>query len=261
MKKCETCGKEYVENGKDLSFLPVHLRESFEFSPNCDCFEKRMKKEELDREEEFKMIRLKNKMKKYKKISVVDKKFEEASFEKAEDSKVIQLSKKYAKAIIEKEGENFGLMLYGTVGTGKTYASACIANHLMENGKTVLAISLSQYLSKLRQGWDEAEKELLEAVETCDLLVIDDFGIEKSSEWVEEKIFNLIDKRYRTEKKIVITTNLFFNSEKNECELMKKLDGKGRIRDRIIEMCFPYLVEGESRRKVKTGKEFMDFIK
>lgn len=263
IKKCSYCGKEYKKSNIDVTGMSDATKERLEYIPDCNClhekFEEQREKERKELEIERKRIVLENKINKYKKISVVDKKFNESTFEKADKDKIIKLAAKYTKALLEKN-DNFGLMLYGNVGTGKTYASACIANKLMSKGKTVLAISLSQYLSKIRQEWDEAENKLLEAIETCDLLILDDFGIEKSSEWVEEKIFNLVDRRYRAEKSMVITTNLIFDKDPEKCEFMEKLDKKGRIRDRIVEMCFPYFVEGESKRKIKSAKDFADFI-
>ena len=52
------------------------------------------------------------------------------------------------------------------------------------------------------------EAEVLKKVSECDLLIIDDFGAEKITDWVLEKVFLLIDTRYKTEKPLIITTNL-----------------------------------------------------
>ncbi|RGM94285.1 ATP-binding protein, partial [Fusobacterium mortiferum] len=100
-------------------------------------------------------------------------------------------------------------------------------------------------------------------VESCDLLIIDDFGMEKSLEdknsaWRGEKIYNLIDSRYRCEKPLIITTNLEFSKDESRCEIAKKfsMGGKNRIRDRIVEMCYPVEIKGKSRREIDEKKFF-----
>lgn len=97
-------------------------------------------------------------------------------------------------------------------------------------------------------------------------MIIDDFGTEKSlnenqSGWRAEKIYNLIDARYRSNKPLIITTNLNFNSDESKCELTEKfsIQGKNRIRDRIIDMCFPVRVTGKSRRGI-TREKFLEFM-
>ena len=142
--------------------------------------------------------------------------------------------------------------MFGSVGTGKTHASSCVANFLMNHNKTVLVMNLGLYINKLQREWAEAEKDVLDYVRTCDLLVIDDFGVEKTSEYVKDKTFALIDARYRTGKPVIITTNL------NIVDIKEKFGA--RISDRISEMCFQLAVVGESKRAKKAKNEFLEFI-
>ena len=114
----------------------------------------------------------------------------------------------------------------------------------------------------MRERWSEAEEDILNHVESVDLLVIDDFGVENMTSWTYEKIFNLIDKRYRTGKACIITTNLNYSKDTTENELAIKFKdefGNNRISDRINEMCYPMLIEGESRRKPDKNR-FMEFL-
>lgn len=264
MKKCKTCNKEYIPN-PDLevlkSFMSASQIDILKLIPNCDCLMLQAKLESERMEKELQRERLNNKIKKYKDISIVDSKFKEATFDIADMSdKHMVVMKKYGASFITKD-TNMGIMLYGDVGTGKTYASACLSNYLMDNGKTVLALSLNNYINKLKREWAEAEKDVLEHVANCDLLVIDDFGSEKKTEWVLEKVFTLIDTRYRSKKPMIITTNLNFNTDRSKCEISKtfSIDGKDRIKDRIKEMCYPIPVKGESKRQVSRD-EFIEFI-
>ena len=262
--KCQYCGKEYVKNESEgIEYLPEFIRKHIEYIPACDCLEKMKEKE---REEEIRKQQaesIKNRVKKYRDISVVDSKFLKSTFEIADMSeKYMKVALRYAKSFMEKKMD-IGIIFYGGVGVGKTFATACIANYLMNRGKSVFVINLVLYLLKLTKEWGQGEMELLKIVENCDLLIIDDFGVEKSLEdknasWRAEKIYNLIDSRYRCEKPLIITTNLEFSKDESRCEIAKKfsMGGKNRIRDRIVEMCYPVEVKGKSRREIDEKKFF-----
>lgn len=264
MKNCTICGKEYKENPM-LSILPNSLKERLKYIPDCECEYELMKKEKDEETkkqilENEKQSRLK-KVKKYKDISVQDKKFFESTFENTEENNYTKYCEKYANAFITKDDAP-GIIFYGKVGTGKTHLAACISNRIMQNSKTVLTLNISRYLGILRKDWSEAEEDILKHVESVDLLVIDDFGVENMTPWTYEKIFNLIDKRYRTGKACIITTNLNYSKDIKENELAIKFKdefGNNRISDRINEMCYPMLIEGESRRKPNRDK-FMEFL-
>lgn len=251
--RCPHCGKEYKLNEYILEDLPEIFKEKFKYIADCDCFDKLEKQEAEAREKERLRQCQQNRIKKYKDISVIDKKFIDSTFEKADMSdKHMNICKRYAEKFVAVGTAPKGLMMFGSVGTGKTYASNCVANYLMEHNKTVLVMNLGLYINKLQREWAEAEKDVLQYVRSCDLLVIDDFGVEKTSEFVIDKTFALIDARYRTEKPVIITTNL------NIEDINKKFGS--RIGDRISEMCFQLAVVGESKRAKKVKNEFLEFI-
>lgn len=261
---CKYCKKPYVEN-KSLGMLKEILTpkqlEKIKMIPDCNCLEEKEQEKMIQEERELAKIRIKNKVNKFKSISVVDSKFEEANFDNADmTDEHMGPCLRYAKKLVI-EPTSIGMLLYGRTGNGKTFASACIGNHLMNAGKTVLALSLSNYLTKLREFKQEDEARILKGVADCDLLIIDDMGSENITPWVLEKIFVLIDTRYRSKKPMIISTNLNFSKNEKECELTKafSMDGKDRITDRVKEMCFPILVKGGSRRKVER-MDFMEFL-
>ncbi len=251
MQKCKYCGRPYKLN-KHAELYPENLREKIKYIPDCECSVKAMQLELEQREKELDKERIQNKIKKYKDISVIDRKLLNADFKTAEQDKHIKLCQKYAEKFVKIGTAPQGLLLHGSVGTGKTFASACISNYLMENGKTVLVMNLGLYLIKLKKEWDEAESNVLEYVKHCDLLVIDDFGVEKVTEFVLDKAFALIDTRYRAEKPLIITTNLSLK------EITDKFGS--RISDRLQEMCYPLRVEGQSKRLNRKRDEFLEFI-
>lgn len=252
MKTCEECGIEF-KPFEGWESLPSSIRKNIpELIPGCECsIKKAVKEAEMKLLEESKNNAIKI-VSKYKGVSVADKKFYESKFESSEmDSKHMRLSKQYASSFLTKK-DLVGLMLTGTVGNGKTHAAACIANELMENRKTVLTLSLAGYLSKLREDFAEAEPEMLKRVKKVDLLIIDDFGTEKVTEWVLEKVFSLIDTRYRACKPLLMTTNL----DMEDIELRFDM----RISDRIKEMCFIHQVTEASRRGKETNDKFKKFL-
>lgn len=267
MKKCKYCGKEYVKNEDSyLKNLPEFFRKKLEYIPACPCLEEEEKREMEEMERKRVQECMINKVKKFKDISVMDSRFIKSTFKNADmDNQQMQLAQKYVKSFLKKD-EQEGLLFYGGIGTGKTFTTACIVNYLMERGKTVLVMNLGLYLNKLTLQWAEAEMNILEQVEKCDLLVIDDFGGEKGLDrnntgWRAEKIYNLIDTKYRSEKPLIISTNLNFNEDEEKCEISEKFStqGQNRIRDRIIDMCFPVQVMGKSRRGM-TKQKFFEFI-
>jgi DNA replication protein DnaC len=77
-----------------------------------------------------------------------------------------------------------------------------------------------------------------------DLLIIDDLGAERKSEYMQETVFNIIDSRYRSGLPFIITTNLTADEIKKPQEVSFQ-----RIYDRILERCFPVEVTGQSRRR------------
>lgn len=249
---CKYCGKVYKKNTKILKELPDFVKKHIEYIPDCDCLLKIQEEEFREMERKMDIESRKNKIKKFKDLSLIDKKFLNSTFENAcLDERYMEISLKFAKNFVKKNFYPKGIFFYGSVGTGKTFASSCIANYLMKNGKTAFIINMGLYISKLQREWSEGEKDVLDLVKNCDLLVIDDFGVEKVSEFVVSKVFTLIDTRYRSTKTTIITSN--FSIE----EIEKKFDS--RIADRINEMCFPLIVNGKSKRKC-SPKEFFDFI-
>lgn len=147
-----------------------------------------------------------------------------------------------------KEGR--GLLLYGTVGTGKTYYAACIANRLIDNGYSALMTNFAR-LTNAIQGMYEGKQEYIDSLNRYSLLVLDDLGAERKSEFMQEMVFNIIDSRYRAGLPFIITTNLTADEIKKPQDI-----GYSRIYDRILERCFPVEVSGQSRRRLSVKESY-----
>ena len=169
--------------------------------------------------------------------SMMDVKYRDAKMEKfveTEDNEKIRvICNRYINLFDDFYRDNQGLLFWGDVGTGKSFAAACIANELIEKGTSVLMTSFSRILSIIRQGADE-EKNILNQISQNRLVIFDDFGAERSTEYAMEKIFDIIDQRYRAKKPMIITTNLKFSEMKSEEDMRYR-----RLYDRIFEVCFP----------------------
>jgi DNA replication protein DnaC len=147
-----------------------------------------------------------------------------------------------------KEGK--GLLLHGPVGTGKTYSAACIANRLIDKGYSAFMTNFARLTNKI-QGMYDGKQEYIDSLNRYSLLVVDDLGTERKSEFMQEMVFNIIDSRYRAGLPFIVTTNLTTD------EIKKPQDvGYSRIYDRILERCFPVEVAGQSRRRASVKETY-----
>lgn len=158
--------------------------------------------------------------------------------------KAMDVCRKYCKRWAEVFEENIGVLLFGPVGTGKSFAASCICNELLEQRITVAATSFARVLNTLQNNFS-GRQETLDRLGRFQLLFIDDLGAERGSEFSLEQVFAVIDSRYRARKPVVITTNLTLNQLENPENM-----AYARIFDRILEMCpIRLCMTGDSRRK------------
>lgn len=153
----------------------------------------------------------------------------------------IKEAKKYVEEWSAMFSENIGLLLWGDVGTGKTFFAACIANQLIENNITVRMTNFSTVLNDLFK--DEDKNKYISDLVSVELLIVDDLGIERDTPYALEQVFSIVDARYRSNKPLIVTTNLTLTEIKNPTDVMHK-----RIYDRVLEMCVPIKFQGNSLR-------------
>lgn len=144
--------------------------------------------------------------------------------------------------------ENFpndgkGIMFLGGVGRGKTHLAGAIARYVIENHHVpVMFKSYAMILEEIKINF-EGDKKELERVCNTPLLVMDDLGQEKQSDWNKEILFKIINSRYESMSPIVVTTN---------CTPMSLQDNIGEaIFSRLFEMCDKVKVSGKDHRKEK----------
>lgn len=215
----------------------------------CKCESKELEEKKRQEEYEEQMRRI-NRL---KEASMMDKKYREVTFDKyevrEENKKVFEMAKKYADRFQDMYKKNRGLLLYGPVGTGKSFTAACIGNYLLNNAKPVIMTSFVKILQDI---WEnDREAEYITILNSASLLIIDDLGTERETDYALEKVYNIIDSRVRANKPMIITSNLELN-DMMECEDIRKK----RIYDRILECCYPMYVGGKSFRMMKAAQRF-----
>lgn len=215
----------------------------------CKCESKELEEKKRQEEYEEQMRRI-NRL---KEASMMDKKYREVTFDKyevrEENKKVFEMAKKYADRFQDMYKKNQGLLLYGPVGTGKSFTAACIGNYLLDNAKPVIMTSFVKILQDI---WEnDREAEYITILNSASLLIVDDLGTERETDYALEKAYNIIDSRVRANKPMIITSNLELN-DMMECEDIRKK----RIYDRILECCYPMYVGGKSFRMMKAAQRF-----
>ena len=218
----------------------------------CECGkEKQMQEEELEKKHK-RMERVAS----LKKNSLMDRKFELCNFDTVivtDDNRYqIRVCKRYAEKFREMKSRNQGLLLYGETGTGKTHLACCIGNYLMENLTTVFATSLVKILQNANYSRSSVEENaFIDKMNFADLLILDDLGAERSTDYALEMVYNVIDSRYRCGKPMIVTTNLTLPEMQSTTDIRYK-----RIYDRIFEVCYPVKIAGKSWRMREAASRF-----
>ena len=172
----------------------------------------------------------------------------------ADNEKQYKACLKYVKRFDEMLKESQGLLFYGEVGTGKSFAAGCIANALLENTQSVIMTSFVEIVQSLSSNFGnkrDDESALMRDLMQPELLILDDLGAERSTDYAVEKVFNIIDSRCRERKPMILTTNLTL-SDMKQCTDIRY----ARIYDRVFSACYPIKFEGVSRRKIEAKKRF-----
>ena len=216
------------------------------FIPRCPCScqieEERQRKEEQAQRERMERI------KRRRAHGLRDKSLQQYIFDHDNGSNpVMEKARAYVRNWKEAFRNNTGLLLFGDVGTGKSFFAGCIANALIDHDVPVLMTSFPTILNHLTGVYPEERVEFINNLNDYDLLIIDDLGVERSTEFAMEQMFEVIDKRYRSGKPMIITTNLSLEQLRNPPDL-----AHARIYERILERCAPILFSGENFRKQKS---------
>lgn len=143
-----------------------------------------------------------------------------------------------------------GLLLYGDVGTGKTFAAACVVNALVDQGYPCVMTTFSEISNRLSSIW-EGKQEFINDLSEFSLIAFDDLGTQRDTEYMNETVATVIDMLYRENVPMIVTSNLSPQEIAKETDVQKK-----RIYDRLLEKCYPIKVTGQSQRKQAGRDDF-----
>jgi DNA replication protein DnaC len=167
---------------------------------------------------------------------------------------VVQAVRRYVRDIDKNLDEGRGLWLMGDVGTGKTTLAMIVSKAAIEAGRSVAIYSLPRLLNLVREAIesDAGMLAFLDRLASVDLLHIDDFGAENTTEWVLEQLYSIVNARYEDERAMIVTTNLRYE------DLTEQLGE--RTVSRIAAICgngLP-LFGGDDRLSHKDGRIKLD---
>ena len=156
----------------------------------------------------------------------------------------MDMAKRFVQHWEEFQKDSMGLLLWGPVGTGKSFIAGCIANALLDRGVPVMMTNFARLLNKLTDMYAGDRNAYIDSFNSLPLLIIDDLGVERNSEFAREQVFSVIDSRYRSQLPMIVTTNLTPKEMKNPADL-----SRARIYDRVLERCTPIRVDNQNIRE------------
>jgi DNA replication protein DnaC len=180
--------------------------------------------------------------------AVIPRKYRGVSFDRPPVTELpgpqVQMVRHFVRDVDANVDAGRGLWFEGDVGTGKTTLAMLVSRAALDAGRSVAIYSLPRLLAEIRATFEDDTEgsyvDFLDRLAAVDLLHVDDVGAERSSEWVLEQLYAIVNARYEDERSMVITTNL--SQERLEEQIGK------RTVSRLKEMCEPVPLYGADAR-------------
>lgn len=214
----------------------------------CKCEKEKREAEEAARKQAEFMQRVK----KLRSVGFPESDMQAWSFSNDDEQNetLTKAARNYVEKFDEFKRQGKGLLLFGSVGTGKTFAAACIANALIDKGVPVLMTNFSRIANTV-QGMYEGKQAYYDSLNKYPLLILDDLAAERNTEFMNEIVYSVIDSRYRAKLPLIVTSNLTGQELKNPSDITNQ-----RTFSRLLEMCYPLEVNGKDRRREKLKNHF-----
>lgn len=240
------CGKCHTPKQTEITIGDTVLK------PYCMC---KCEAEQYENEEKARRIALnRQQIARNRETAFSEKALQFCTFANDDKAnpKIIDISRNYVTNFKRFRAEGKGLVLHGGTGTGKTFAAACIANALLDKGVRVLMTNFPRILNTL-SGMYEGKQAYIDDLNSYSLLIIDDFAVERQTEFTAEIVQNVIDSRYMVRKPLILTTNISYNELINPPDIRRQ-----RIYSRLKEMCLIIEVKGKDRREQKMAQNIAE---
>lgn len=214
LKKCEFCGEVLTPIGLDFLYANASP-EGIQYERcTCDKAQEYWKSKDAYEAEMNRRLSYKKLIDEIYRQSNAVRKFQEMKFENLKvdsgNETAIKIANDYTNKVISGK-QSDGLIISGESGSGKTYLATAIANRLIENEKIVLIGRLTTLLDMIKETFKNSsrtESELIEMFSNIDMIIIDDLGTEKCSNWSLEKLYAIVENRNENGLPIIITTRL-----------------------------------------------------
>lgn len=154
-----------------------------------------------------------------------------------------------------------GLLIVGPVGSGKTHLAVAVLAELIDTrGVRGVFCDFTDLLSRIQatfsRGSEESEEDVLQIYREADLLVLDELGARRPTDWARDVLYGLLNTRYNRKKTTILTTNFEDKPPKPADETLELRVGTP-VRSRLAEMCLLVPLSGpDFRREVKQGRPF-----
>ena len=238
-KACHGLRQTVIPNPKGSGFLAPRCL--------CPCQSEALQAEKAREKKQEHLARIQRR----KALGLLDRRFYDCTFanDSGKNPTLTAKARRYAEHWEDMFQKNIGLLLFGDVGTGKSFLAGCIANALLEQDVPVLMTNFPTILNRMTGLFGSDCADFLASLNAYDLLILDDLGAERGTEYALEQVFAVIDARYRSRKPLIVTTNLTLDALKHPDDL-----AHARIYDRILEICAPILFGGENLRVEKANE-------
>jgi DNA replication protein DnaC len=179
--------------------------------------------------------------------AVIPRRYRDVSFDRPPvtdiEPQVVAATRRFVQTIDQQLDSGRGLWFMGSVGTGKTTLAMLVSKAALKAGRSVAIYSLPRLLNEIRDTHraERSHVELLDRLTSVDLLHIDDVGAERTTDWVLEELYSIVNARYEEERSMVITTNIL--DREALCEQISE-----RTVSRLTEMCDELPLIGHDRR-------------
>lgn len=151
-----------------------------------------------------------------------------------------------------------GLLLMGPVGIGKTHLSVAILRGLVEKGVPVMFYEFGSLLKEIQDSYNPvsqtSEMKVLAPVYQTEVLVLDELGASKPTDWVKDTMMQIINARYNQKLLTVFTTNYLDARKAEKEETLEDRIGV-RLRSRLFEMCRTVGMDGDDYRRRFDAKQ------